>query len=142
MGAVHGGTRAEALRWCADYLGMPLADRPFTPRESQHYARRLEQAEREATALAEQRQTLIDDLRKQRNSLWDMDRQVSALAARLIRDGNDDDPRWEVIWPHALDDIRGDDLNSDLGRIERLSPAELRAELARSNAAAARPSDR
>ncbi|MEK7751249.1 MAG: hypothetical protein AAB654_04985 [Acidobacteriota bacterium] len=45
---VRGGTRADALRWLTDLVGVPLVDRPLTPAERQAWGR----AKRAAPALA------------------------------------------------------------------------------------------
>lgn len=44
---VRGGSRADALRWCADLAGVPLSDEPLTPVERTHWAAERRELERE-----------------------------------------------------------------------------------------------
>src|SRR5712692_4627635 len=48
---VHGGTNKDALRWLADFAGLPLDHRPLTTSESRAYERRRAGAELEACCM-------------------------------------------------------------------------------------------
>jgi hypothetical protein len=43
---VRGGGRADALRWLADLVGVPLDDKPLAPEDREHWARDRRELER------------------------------------------------------------------------------------------------
>jgi hypothetical protein len=43
----HGGTRQDALKWCANLVGVPLVDRPLSAGERAEWSRRQSQIERQ-----------------------------------------------------------------------------------------------
>ena len=67
---VRGGSRQDALKWLADLVGVPLADRPLSPAERQAYARRRQAAEAEARALLAWRARLIGALAAYRDEVF------------------------------------------------------------------------
>lgn len=44
---VRGGNRADALRWCADLVGVPMDDTPLSPEERERWARERRELERD-----------------------------------------------------------------------------------------------
>lgn len=122
--------RRVAVQWLADHLGVTLDREPMSPSERRQWARRRAWAEREADKLTAQWQAVIEDLRGRRNQAWDNERAASRLALRLLREGRDDSPLWDLVWRHALDDVRGDALDRELQRVESLSPSAFRLEVA------------
>ncbi len=117
--------RRCALSWLADHLGALLDDNPLSETERRAYAERRRKAKARARELTEWREGSLFDLRAERNQLWRSEREASRLALQLLRDGKNEDPRWDAIWKHALDDQRGDDVDRAVFRVEALSPAEL-----------------
>ena len=86
-------------------------------------------AAREANNLTVWRRQRLDELRARRNRFWDTERRTSAWARAAMHDpARADDPRWEDVWLHALDDQRGDEVDLEIERVASLSPAELMAE--------------
>jgi hypothetical protein len=69
---IIGCGRGAALRWLADFFGLPLDDRPITATERRQYARRNAHAGREARALVAWKARLVDALRKERNRWWEV----------------------------------------------------------------------
>lgn len=63
---VLGGDRRRALRWLADFNGMPLQDRPLTLAERRQYAR----AREEARELIAWKEGLVEALKKERRRWW------------------------------------------------------------------------
>ena len=129
--AVHGGSRAEAAQWLADVQGLRLTDRPMDPAARERYAKRHNAAKRAADGLVERRRTILNDLIRQRNHSWRTERSASGLARRLLAEGKDNSPLWHLVWRHALDNIEGDRVNTELERIESLRPEQFRAEFGR-----------
>ena len=118
--------RREALRWLADHVGVSLDDRPLSRDERQSFARRRQRAELVAKGLTAWRARHLADLRARRNACWDAERRASAWAREHINDpAMAEDWPWEAVWAHALDNQRGDELDSLVERIESATPNEL-----------------
>jgi len=79
---IRGGSRQDALKWLADYLGVPL-DRPqWTEAERREWGRRRRVAEAEARVLVTRKHELLAALRAARDSYL----QGYHRARRYIRD--------------------------------------------------------
>jgi hypothetical protein len=103
---VRGGSRADALRWLADLVGLALENRPLTPAERASYAREraaVEQDEPEARLWRRAAVSIAEDL-------------LHALKTRLF------DPS-EEIEPAAIGEIRN--LESLLARLRQMEGATL-----------------
>ena len=118
--------KRAAIHWLADQQGVTLDDNRLTPSERRAWAQKRARAERDSDKLTARRQGVIDDLRARRNRAWDDERTASRLALRMIREGRDDSPSWEIVWRHAFDDRRGDALDRELRCVEALSPSAFR----------------
>ena len=51
----------------------------------------------------------------------------SAIARTLLATGCEDEAAWAAIWARAHDDLRADEIQREIDRVEALSPAELGA---------------
>jgi hypothetical protein len=56
---IRGGTRADALLWCADLAGVPLDDKPFTAADRARWARERRAMERDLPAARYWRRTAV-----------------------------------------------------------------------------------
>lgn len=56
---VRGGSRADALRWLADYAGIPLGDQPLSSADRARWAAERRETERDLPAARAWRQTAI-----------------------------------------------------------------------------------
>lgn len=65
---VRGCDRGGALRWLADFVGVPLDDRPMTPAERRNYA----QARDEAEKLVAWKERMLSALRAERARWWNV----------------------------------------------------------------------
>lgn len=125
-----GCDRRSAIEWLANHLGVQLDDRSMSAAARRRWRLRRVWAERETNNLTVWRRQRLDELRARRNRFWDAERRASGWARAAMHDpARADDPRWECVWLHALDDQRGDELDRELARVEHLGPAELEAEL-------------
>jgi hypothetical protein len=108
---VRGGSRVDALRWLADFAGMPLKDRALSPKDRQRWAREFAEAERtytEATYFADAA-ALMAEWALEELSPDDTERAVhTALIARLrispeaeYRAWLDRDPTWAAALVQA-----------------------------------------
>ena len=120
--------RGDAVRWLADHLGVSLDnDRPLTREEKRRYAQRRGRAESQAQNLTEWRRDTLRRLRGERNLLYESENMASAVARTLLAtgDGSGDEDAWRDIWAHAHDDLRADNIDREIQRIESATPAEL-----------------
>lgn len=122
-----GCDKRAALQWLAEHEGVTLDDSPLSRDERRTWARRRARAERDN--LPAERQAVIDDIRTRRNRAWDDERAASRLALRMIREGRDDSPSWDVVWRHVFGDRRGDALDHELQRVQSLTPSAFRLEV-------------
>lgn len=125
--AVQGCDRLAALRWLADHHNVQLdGRRPLTRQEKRAYAIRRAGAEREAAELTAWREELLRLLREERNHLYISENGNSAIARTLIdHPGPDDEAAWQSIWQHAFDDQKADHIQTEIERIESMTPEEL-----------------
>ena len=127
---VLGCDRPAALRWLAQHLGVELdGQRSLTAAEKRDYARRRAGAERKARELVEWRRNQLRALKSERNILLISENGACGIARTLLATGCEDEAAWEVIWARAHDDLRGDRVDSEIERVESMSPAELWAEM-------------
>jgi hypothetical protein len=92
---VRGGDRYDALRWLADYAGIPLDSDRWSPEQKREYGRRRRAAEREAVQVAEWRDGLVNAAREFRNSSF---RAYHRARRHLLRCGT-----WERCCQVAAD---------------------------------------
>ena len=125
---VLGSDRRNAVRWLADDRGVNLDnDRPLTREEKRRYAQRRSHAESKAQDLTGWRRDILRRLRGERNALYQSENMASAAARALLAtgDGSGDKDAWRDIWQHAHDDLRADDIDRQIQRLESASPREL-----------------
>jgi len=121
-----GCDRRAALKWLVAHLGTSLDKRPLSSGDRCDYAERRARAESVARELTAWRTAYLDSLRERRNRFWDTERRASAWAQRHLADQSmADDPRWEVVWAHALDDQEGDRLDRLMQRLAAASATDL-----------------
>ncbi|MGE5647504.1 MAG: hypothetical protein ACM336_17125 [Acidobacteriota bacterium] len=105
---VRGGTRVEALRWLADFAGIPLEDREPTPAERREFARAAE----ERRNVEAWREDLIEALRARHNELLHLYHGAEAfLRAHPVDEAKRRrDARWALafdtafeLWPRIED---------------------------------------
>jgi hypothetical protein len=100
--SIRGGTRADALRWCADFAGVPMNDAPLSPHkreqwaaERREFARDLPKARhwrRAAVALTEEllcvlKSQFFDPTAEERPSSSEL-QHLTAMLASLKRMGD------------------------------------------------------
>jgi hypothetical protein len=123
---VLGIDRREAAAWCRQRYGWPEGRQPLTAAERQGFARRRKQAERRADDLTKWRRDLLDELLMRRNSNYKLERDASAWArANLGNPELSDSPLWDAVWAHARDDQKGDEIQTEIDGLERMTPTEL-----------------
>ncbi len=123
---VLGYDRRAALAWLAHHLGASLDNHPLSSDDRRGYEEHRARAESVARELTEWRTGHLDSLRERRNRLWDSERRVCDWAQRHLADSSmADDPRWEVVWAHALDDQEGDRLDKLMQRLAAASATDL-----------------
>jgi hypothetical protein len=120
---IQGCSRRDALRWLADQLNIST-DKPLSDEEKRVYAQRRERAQALAATLTTFRTRLIQKLVVERGRLYDTERRASEWARAHMDDP--DNPGWEKVWD-ALDQQRGDEINTQIEHVEQMSPAELLA---------------
>jgi hypothetical protein len=116
---VHHCTRQDALRWLAEFSGVPLDDASLTEADRREYARRCAFAESEARELVWWRNGLLEVLRDHRDVLL----RAYHNARRFLQSHSVDDCeargdwRWEIAfdiqyayWPRIADLDRRIDL--------------------------------
>ncbi len=67
---IRGCDRGSALRWLAEFNGVPLEDQHLSAAERREYARRAHLARQEATELLQWKQSLLDGLKRERDRWW------------------------------------------------------------------------
>lgn len=86
---VRGGTRQEALRWAADFIGCPLDDRPIPAFDRARWVRQQRQIERELPNAERWRRAAVamgeEILSRLKEALWD---------PKLPQPHIDDIPNW------------------------------------------------
>lgn len=126
--AANGCDRREALAWLARQLGAELDDRrPLTRAEKREYAQRRRHAEFQAQDLTDWRRDTLRRLRGERNPLYESENLACAVARVLLAtgDGSSDENAWREIWKYAHDDLRAEEIDRRVQRIENATPGEL-----------------
>ncbi len=128
---VHGCDRRDALEWLARHHNITLdGRRPLTRQEKRDYAIRRADAERKAAKLTGWRRDVLQELRDEKNRLFESENLASAVARVLLEcPGTDDEAAWQSIWQHAFDDQEADEIQREIERIESMMPAELATEM-------------
>ena len=123
---VLGCDRPAALRWLAAHLGVELDGQwSLTAAEKRAYAIRRCEAERKARELTASRKQRLRGLRDDRDRLYISENSTCAIARTSLATGVEDKQGWAAIWARAHDDLRGDEVEADIERIESMTLAEL-----------------